>query len=198
MFDFLEYSGARTGLALGDVSGKGAPAALYAALVSGLLRSTAASEPSPADMLSAINLSLNERRIEAQYVTLAYAIWDDDQRKITVSNSGIPRPFFCRNGKIERIEATGLPLGLFEEAEYDEITVEGQSGDLFVFASDGIFDALNPQGEQLGRSLLESVLLSNCGKTAHDVVKAIFDAVSAHRQSRATFDDETVLVLKVK
>src|SRR5258708_10667926 len=97
MFDFLEDSGVRTALALGDVSGKGAPAALYAALVSGLLRSKAASEPSPAQMLSAINCSLNERKIEAQYVTLAYAIWDDKRRRITVANSGVPRPFFCRN-----------------------------------------------------------------------------------------------------
>ena len=72
MFDFLEYSGERVAFVLGDVSGKGAPAALYAALVSGLLRSTASLEPHPAQMLSAINLSLNERRIEAQYVSLAY------------------------------------------------------------------------------------------------------------------------------
>jgi sigma-B regulation protein RsbU (phosphoserine phosphatase) len=149
-------------------------------------------------MLSAINCSLNERKIEAQYVTLAYAIWDDERRRITVANSGIPRPFFCRNGKIERIEATGLPLGLFEEADYDEITVEAQSGDLFVFASDGIFDALNPQGDQFGRSLLENVLINNAAGSAHDVVKAIFDAVSTHRQHRSTFDDETVLAMKVK
>jgi sigma-B regulation protein RsbU (phosphoserine phosphatase) len=198
MFDFLEYSGVRTALALGDVSGKGAPAALYAALVSGLLRSKAAWEPSPAQMLSAINSSLNERKIDAQYVTLAYAVWDDEARRLTVANSGIPRPFFCRKGKIERIEVTGLPLGLFEEADYDEVTVDAQSGDLFVFASDGIFDALNPQGEQFGRSLLESVLLENATRSAHGIVKAIFDAVSAHRQSRSTFDDETVLAMKVK
>lgn len=198
MFDFLEYSGARVGLALGDVSGKGAPAALYAALVSGLLRSTASLEPHPAQMLSAINLSLNERKIAAQYVSLIYAIWDDDARVMTVANSGVPRPIFCHNGEIGRIETAGLPLGLFEDADYDEVTVNAHSGDVFVFVSDGIVDATNPSGEQFGRQRVEDVVQRSCALSAAGVVEAIFDAVNTHRQTQAIFDDETVLAVKVK
>jgi sigma-B regulation protein RsbU (phosphoserine phosphatase) len=198
LFDFLEYSGDRVALVLGDVSGKGAPAALYAALVSGLLRSTASLEPSPAHMLSAINLSLNERRIEAHYVSLVCAMWDDESRVMTVANSGIPRPIFCRGGKIEVIESTGLPLGLFEDADYDEVTVKAKSGDLFVFISDGILDATSPSGEQFGRKRVESIVQTNCGATAEGIVQAIFEGVNAHRQTRAIFDDETVLTVKVK
>src|SRR5437764_1895032 len=197
MFDFLEYSGDRVAFVLGDVSGKGAPAALYAALVSGLLRSTASLEPHPAQMLSAINLSLNERRIEAQYVSLAYAVWDDDSRVMTVANSGLPRPFFCRNGVISRIESTGLPLGLFEEADYDEVTINTQSGDVFVLVSDGILDALNASGEQFGPKRGEEVIQSGCRLQAKEMVQSIFDAVDTHRGTRATFDDETVLAVKV-
>ena len=197
MFDFLEYSGDRVAFVLGDVSGKGAPAALYAALVSGLLRSTASLEPHPAQMLSAINLSLNERRIEAQYVSLAYAVWDDDSRVITVANSGLPRPFFCRSNAISRIESTGLPLGLFEEAEYDEVTIHAQSGDVFVLVSDGILDALNGSGEQFGPKRVEQVIQSGCRLQAKEMVQSIFDAVDSHRGTRATFDDETVLAVKV-
>ena len=198
MFDFLEYSGERIALVLGDVSGKGAPAALYAALVSGLLRSTASLEPYPAQMLSAINLSLNERKIEAQYVSLVYAVWDDEARVITVANSGIPRPIFCRGGEISRLESTGLPLGLFEEASYDEVTVHAKSGDLFVFASDGIVDALSPTGEQFGRKRLEEVIKTNCPLSASALVQKIFDEVDLHKQTHATFDDETVLAVKVR
>jgi sigma-B regulation protein RsbU (phosphoserine phosphatase) len=73
---------------------------------------------------------------------------------MTVANSGVPRPIFCRGAKISQLESTGLPLGLFEEASYDEVTVNAQSGDLFVFVSDGIVDALNPAGEQFGRKRL--------------------------------------------
>jgi phosphoserine phosphatase RsbU/P len=198
MFDFLEYSGGRVALALGDVSGKGAPAALYAALVSGLLRSTASLEPYPAQMLAAINLSLNERRIEAQYVTLAFAVWDDEGRVMTVANSGIPKPIFCRKGKIENIESAGLPLGLFEEASYDEVTVNAESGDLFVIVSDGIVDAVNPKNEQFGRRRLEDLVQKSWQSGAKQIVDTIFETVNAHRQMQAIFDDETVLAVKVK
>ena len=112
----------RMGMVIGDVSGKGAPAAIYAALVSGILRSHAPIEPGPAEMLRAVNFSLGERRIEGQFVSLIYAVWDDDSRSLQVANSGLPRPVYCHDGKIEIIEATGLPLGLFDDAEYDEFT----------------------------------------------------------------------------
>jgi len=111
---------------IGDVSGKGAPAAIYAALVSGILRSHAPIEPAPAEMLSAVNFSLGERRIEAQYICLLYAVWDDQKRTLQVANSGLPRPLFVHDGKMETIEATGIPLGLFDEAEYDEFTFKAK------------------------------------------------------------------------
>src|SRR5437899_9384941 len=75
LYDFITYSQSRMGITIGDVSGKGAPAAIYAALVSGILRSHAPIEPAPAEMLSAINNSLGERRIEAQFVSIIYAVW---------------------------------------------------------------------------------------------------------------------------
>src|SRR5438067_5169280 len=92
LYDFIPYSMSRLGIVIGDVSGKGAPAAIYAALVSGIIRSHAPIEPAPGEMLSAVNLSLAERRIEAQFVAIIYALWDDQQRTLTVSNSGLPRP----------------------------------------------------------------------------------------------------------
>jgi sigma-B regulation protein RsbU (phosphoserine phosphatase) len=103
LYDFIPYSMSRLGIVIGDVSGKGAPAAIYAALVSGILRSHAPIEPSPAEMLSAVNLSLAERRIEAQFVSIIYAVWDDQQRMLTVANSGLPRPIYVHNGKNESI-----------------------------------------------------------------------------------------------
>ncbi len=95
LYDFVPYSLSRLGIAIGDVSGKGAPAAIYAALVSGILRSHAPIEPAPAEMLSAVNLSLAERRIAAQFVSIIYAVWDDERRTLLVANSGLPRPIYC-------------------------------------------------------------------------------------------------------
>lgn len=198
LYDFLEYSLGRQGIALGDVSGKGAPAALYAALASGIMRSTSGAEPSPAEMLAAINASLNERRLEAHYLSLLYAVWDDDHRTMQIANSGLPTPIHCRNAKTDHLQVTGLPLGLFEDAEYNETTVQAVPGDVFVFYSDGISDAGNRSGQSFGDERVDQVVAEHCNASAEEIVQAIFDAVSRHSEGVAHFDDETVVVLKVK
>ena len=197
LYDFIPYSMSRLGIAIGDVSGKGAPAAIYAALVSGILRSHAPIEPAPGEMLAAVNLSLAERRIEAQFVSIIYAVWDDQQRSLTVSNSGLPRPICIRGGKPEVIEITGLPLGLFDEAEYDELEFRMKAGDMFVFFSDGILDARNRKGELFGRGRLEKIVSESSGGSAASVVEAIFKAVAEHSAGVETFDDQTVVSIRV-
>ena len=198
LYDFIPYSMSRLGIVIGDVSGKGAPAAIYAALVSGILRSHAPIEPAPGEMLSAVNLSLAERRIEAQFVSLIYALWDDAHRTLTVSNSGLPRPIYVHNGKEQVIEATGLPLGLFDEADYDELEFRMKPGDLFVFFSDGILDARNRKGEMFGRTRVERIVADLADEPAERLVAKIFQAVAEHSAGTETFDDQTVVAIRVK
>jgi sigma-B regulation protein RsbU (phosphoserine phosphatase) len=198
LYDFLPYSLSRLGIAIGDVSGKGAPAAIYAALVSGILRSHAPIEPGPAEMLSAVNLSLAERRIAAQFVSIIYAVWDDERRTLLVANSGLPRPLYVHDGKIETIDATGLPLGLFDEADYDEMEFKAKPGDMFVFFSDGILDARNRHGHSFGSERVESIVAGCSDKSADCVVKEIFKAVTEHAAGVDAFDDQTVVAIKVK
>jgi sigma-B regulation protein RsbU (phosphoserine phosphatase) len=198
LYDFIPYSMSRIGLVIGDVSGKGAPAAIYAALVSGILRSHAPIEPAPSEMLSAVNLSLAERRIEAQFVSLIYSVWDDQHRTLTVANSGLPRPIYVHGGKNEVIEATGLPLGLFDEAEYDEFKFRMKPGDMFVFFSDGILDARNRKGEMFGRGRVEEIIKGCAEQSAGCVVESLFKAVAEHSAGVETFDDQTVVAIRVK
>src|SRR5579863_8362479 len=198
LYDFVSYSMSRTAIVIGDVSGKGAPAAIYAALVSGILRSHAPIEPGPAEMLSAVNFSLGERRIDGQFVSLIYAVWDDRNRTLKVANSGLPRPIYCHNSKIEVIEATGLPLGLFDDADYDEFTFRAKAGDMFVFFSDGILDASNKNGDLFGRDRVGDIVASNRDASADDVVKAIFKAVAEFVSGEEAFDDQTVVAIRVK
>ncbi len=198
LYDFLQYSQEQLGMVIGDVSGKGAPAAIYAALVSGILRSHAPIEPGPAEMLRAVNFSLGERRIEGQFVSLIYAVWDDRNRSLKIANSGLPRPLYCHDGKIEVIEATGLPLGLFDDAEYDEFTFQAKPGDMFVFFSDGILDARNKAGDMFGRHRTEAIIAGCVDNTPDCVVKALFKAVTEHAGGEDAFDDETVVAIKVK
>ncbi len=197
LYDFVPYSQSRIAIAIGDVSGKGAPAAIYAALVSGILRSHAPIEPGPAEMLSAVNYSLSERRIDGQFVSVIYAVWDDKERTLVVANSGLPRPVFCRNGKTQIIEATGLPLGLFDDAEYDEFTFYAKPGDVFVFFSDGILDASNSAGDMFGRTRVERIVEKMHADSVEAIVKALFDAAADHASGVETFDDQTVVAIKV-
>jgi len=198
LYDFVSYSLNRTAIVVGDVSGKGAAAAIYAALVSGILRSHAPIEPSPAEMLSAVNFSLSERRIDGQFVSLIYGVWDDDHRTLRVANSGLPRPIYCHNGKTEIIEATGLPLGLFDDAEYEEFSFAAKPGDMFVFFSDGILDARNKAGDLFGRGRLEQIIARNANLPADAVVREVFAAVAEHAAGEDAFDDQTVVVIRVK
>src|SRR5438552_4018567 len=198
LYDFVNYSLSRSAIVIGDVSGKGAPAAIYAALVSGILRSHAPIEPGPAEMQRAVNFSLGERRIEGQFVSMIYAVWDDENRSLQVANSGLPRPLFCHDGKIEIIEATGLPLGLFDDAEYDEFTFKAEPGDMFVFFSDGILDARNRAGDMFGRQKVEEIIGKSWEFSADWVVDSLFKAVAEHAAGVETFDDQTVVAIKVK
>jgi phosphoserine phosphatase RsbU/P len=198
LYDFVNYSMSRTAIVIGDVSGKGAPAAIYAALVSGILRSHAPIEPGPAEMLSAVNFSLGERRIDGQFVSLIYAVWDDRNRTLQVANSGLPRPIYCHDGKIEIIEATGLPLGLFDDADYDEFSFRAKPGDMFVFFSDGILDASNKAEELFGRERVGEIVAANPQASANEIVKLIFQAVAEHASGEEAFDDQTVVAIRVK
>src|SRR5579863_7534784 len=198
LYDFIPYSLSRLGIAIGDVSGKGAPAAIYAALVSGILRSHAPIEPGPAEMLKAVNMSLAERRIEAQFVSLIYAVWEDAHRTLLVSNSGLPRPVYVHDGKNQVIEATGLPLGLFDDANYDEFRFKMKPGDMFVFFSDGILDARDRRGQLFGRGRVEQLVLECAGKSADCVVNTLFKAAAEHSAGVESFDDQTVVAIKVK
>jgi phosphoserine phosphatase RsbU/P len=199
LYDFVPYpSSAQWGIAIGDVSGKGAPAALYAALVSGYLRSRTSTAPGAAEMMAGINASLYGRRIDAQYVSMIYATWDDDLRQLRIANSGMPRPVYCKRGKVQRIEVAGLPMGLFPKSGYDEFTFEPEPGDVFVFFSDGMVDAANTAGEMFGREGLEKIVTQHYREGAEELVEALFDAVTRHTAGATQFDDQTVVVVKVK
>jgi sigma-B regulation protein RsbU (phosphoserine phosphatase) len=204
VYDFLDYGPGRTALAIGDVSGKAAPAALYAALVSGILRSLAPQHLSPAAMLAALNDQLQERKLDSQYVTMLMAVWDDSNRTLQIANAGSVQPVFVaanpdrtKPPTVRTIQAEGFPLGLFPNAEYEEFTFSTQPCDLIVFFSDGIVDAVNATGEMFGDERLTALLESQHQPTAQSTVDAILNAVSSFQDGTEHFDDETVVVIRV-
>ena len=198
----------RTLIALGDVSGKAAPAALYAALVSGLLRSLAPRRLLPAQLLTTLNAQLQERRLDAQYVTMLMALWCDRTRTLCVANAGSVQPMVVtrhRGGSmtdgigVEIVAVEGFPLGLFPVAIYEETVLQLAQGDLVLLYSDGILDAENSHGEQFGADRLRLLMKHHPTATdsAQSAVDAILEAVKTHQSGTEHSDDETLIVLRV-
>jgi sigma-B regulation protein RsbU (phosphoserine phosphatase) len=198
LYDFIEYGPNQTAIVMGDVSGKAAPAALFAALVSGIMRSAASQTPSPAGMLALLNDALQERRLDSQYVVMLFALWNDENITLQLANSGAVQPLFCRSGESVPIRAEGFPLGLFPNVTYEEFNVATQPGDIIVFVSDGILDAENEKGEMYGEERLVGFLCSLRGKPASEIASAILADVTEFQGNQDRFDDETIIVLRVK
>jgi len=198
LYDFVDYGPGRTAIVLGDVSGKAAPAALFAALASGIMRSAALQRPEPAQMLAILNDAVGERRLESQYVTMLFSIWNDESRTLQVANSGAVQPVFCRGGQSNTVLTEGFPLGLFPNVAYDEFTEHVESGDAIVFVSDGILDAQNAREEMYGAERLGQVLCGHSGKPATEIADAILADVARFQGGQERFDDETIIVLRVR
>ena len=198
LYDFVDYGPGRTAIVLGDVSGKAAPAALFAALASGIMRSAAQQRPEPARMLALLNDALQERKLESQYVTMLFALWNDESRTLQVANSGAVQPVFCRQGQSATVQAEGFPLGLFPNVIYDELRVATEPGDAIVFVSDGILDAENAQGEMYGHDRLAGLLCSQRDHSAQQIADTILADVTRFQGEQERFDDETIIVLKVR
>jgi len=198
LYDFVDYGPGRTAIVLGDVSGKAAPAALFAALVSGIMRAAAAQQPEPAAMLALLNDAMQERKLESQYVTMLFAVWNDESRTLTVANSGAVQPVFCRAGNSVTVKAEGFPLGLFPDVTYEELNVATQPGDAIVFVSDGILDAENEKEEMYGEDRLAGLLCANRDLPALEIADAILEDVARFQGAKDRFDDETIIVLRVR
>jgi sigma-B regulation protein RsbU (phosphoserine phosphatase) len=198
LYDFVDYGPNRTAIVLGDVSGKAAPAALFAALVSGIMRSAALQLPEPAQMLAKLNDALQERKLESQYVSMLFAVWNDEDRTLLVANSGAVQPILCRTGESLTVRAEGFPLGLFPDVAYDEVNLAAQPGDAIVFVSDGILDAENAQGEMYGHDRLAALLCIHRDQPAQEIADAILAGVASFQGAQDRFDDETIIVLRVR
>ena len=199
LYDFLDYGPNRTAIVLGDVSGKAAPAALFAALVSGIMRAAAAQQPEPAAMLALLNDALQERKLDSQYVTMLFALWNDEnQTQLQVANSGAIQPVVCRAGQSLPVRAEGFPLGMFPDVTYEEFSVATQPGDAIVFISDGILDAENDKEEMYGEDRLAGLLCESREFPAAEIAETILADVTRFQGGKDRFDDETIIVLRVR
>jgi len=210
LYDFVVPDSQSLVVAVGDISGKGVPAALYSAFAGELVRSRTfrrrytTERTSPAGVLASMNTILYERQLEEYYCTLCYALFDFRRRTVTMSNSGLPYPIrWARasegsaEGQASQIEVAGVPLGSFPGSSYDEITLSLQEGDLFVFCSDGVSETHDLIGREFGNARLLKVIDQTAGKPAREVVDAVTSAVLEFRGEAPPHDDMTVVAIRI-
>jgi sigma-B regulation protein RsbU (phosphoserine phosphatase) len=202
-YDYLSAEPYTLVVAVGAVSGKGVPAALYSAFASELVRSRTyrrrytSERTNPSAVLAAMNTILHERRLEEYYCTLCYASFDLRRRVVTLANSGLPYPLRATAGTTAQVELPGVPLGALGGTTYDEIAFPLHAGDLIVFCSDGVFEAEDPSGQEFGAERLIDVVSRARGGHAKSVVDAIFAAMEEFRRDAVQNDDMTAVAVRM-
>ncbi len=202
-YDFLAPEPHSLVIAVGDVSGKGVPAALYSAFAGELVRSRTfrrrytSDRSSPAGVLASMNTILHERQLEPYYCTLCYALFDFKRRTVVLANSGLPYPVRCSGETATQIVLPGVPLGSFGGSAYDEVSYDLTAGDVILFCSDGVFEANDARGREFGVERLSQVVLDARTQPARSIVEEVFTAVADFRGEARAKDDMTVVAIKI-
>ncbi len=202
-YDFLMPDANTLVVAVGDVSGKGIPAALYGTFAGELVRSRTfrrrflPERSDPASVLASINTILRERRLEEYYCTLCYALFDLKRRTVTLANSGLPYPLHLHGGKASAIELAGVPLGSLDHTAYEQRQLALHAGDLFIFYTDGVVEALNERGQEFSLPRLQALVEERQKKPAQRLVEEVFAAIDEFRGAAPRADDMTLVVVKV-
>ncbi len=203
LHDFLSPESNSLVVAVGDVSGKGAPAALYSVFAAELVRSRTFRRRymperfSPAGVLMSINTILYERQLEGYYCTMCYAYFDLKRRTLTMANSGLPYTLRSTAEGCRPIELPGLPLGSFPGVSYDQVVLELSPGDVFVFCTDGIYETFNAAEEEFGADRVAEIVQTHRSEPAASIVQSIVDAVEGFRGDAPQGDDMTVVVVRI-
>ncbi len=203
LYDFLAPEPNSLVVAVGDVSGKGVPAALYSAFAGELIRSRtfrrryAPERFGPSGVLASTNTILHQRQLEEYYCTLCYSVFDLKRRTVTMANSGLPYPIRCSGDSVSQIELPGVPLGSFAGSTYEEVAFDLVAGDLFVFCTDGVVEANDALGREFGAERLLDVVGGARSKSTREIVDAICAAVHEFRGETPPNDDMTVVALKI-
>jgi serine phosphatase RsbU (regulator of sigma subunit) len=194
-FDYFELLPGRFGIAVGDVAGKGPPAALLTAVLQGILAAHVYRGETPAVTIKRVNESLVRRAVESRFATMLYAVVSIDGR-LTYCNAGHNAPILIGRRKLLRLETGGPIIGAFSDAIFDEETLQLDSGDTLVAFSDGVSEAFNPSQDEFGDERLLSCVQSNLALPPSSLVKSLLAAMEEFVAGAPQNDDVTVLILR--
>jgi sigma-B regulation protein RsbU (phosphoserine phosphatase) len=183
---------------IGDVSGKGIPAAMFMAVTTTLLRVATLDRNQPEDILMCLNDALMAQNPRNMFVTLCCAVFRPRKGKVTIASAGHPSPVLLRPGQPPSLPATasGMVAGIQRGTQIPSQSFDLKAGDTFVFYTDGVTEAFNPAGVQFGEKRLLEQLAKAPGKTAAETVAGVLRAVRAHAGDRPQSDDITILAVR--
>jgi sigma-B regulation protein RsbU (phosphoserine phosphatase) len=196
-YDILPLDDGRLVITLGDVAGKGSPAALLMALLLAMLRTLVDEKLEPADLITRLNVQVCRHAPGTRFITLFYAVFDPRTGSLTYVSAGHMPPLLLRgDGNCERLTDGGISLGMFEHSTYTTGHVVIQPEDLFAVYSDGITEAESPKGEPFDEIGLETALKANRHESLSAVGAAVVHAVERHTDEHKFVDDLTILLLR--
>lgn len=194
-YDYVDLPTGAFGFALGDVAGKGPPAALLSAMMQGIFAAQAAASDTPCQTIARVNLALFKRGIESRFVTLMYGSLEPDGR-LTYCNAGHNPPLVVGKGGVRRLEVGGPIVGLFEHAVFQEETVVLAPNDWLIVFSDGVSEAMSASGDEYGEERILAVVDRETSLAPADLLQAIFADVRTFTKGAPQSDDITALVLR--
>ena len=197
--DFLDYfslTDETVGVYLGDVCGKGLPAALYAALAVGTLRGVHKTGQSPASVLATLNRRLTIRGIPRRYVTMQYALCDPRSGAMQMASAGMSGPLHVSRSGCHELQLSGLPPGMFPNTSYETHTLQLQPGDSVVFFSDGIVEAQDISGDFFGMERLMELCAAQGRANSAQLLERIFGAVQNFAHGREQHDDMAIALFQ--
>jgi serine phosphatase RsbU (regulator of sigma subunit) len=189
--DYFELADKTIGLYVGDVSGKGLPAALYAALAVGTLRGVHKTGTSPSDVLATLNRRLVLRGLPRRYVALQYALFDPCSHQLQIASAGMHGPFHFSTAGCCMLSLSGIPPGLFEGTSYESVTTHLRPGDSMFFCTDGLTEAFDRDGELFGIERMQDLCSAERSAPPTEVLGRIFTAVKRFARGREQSDDMT-------
>ncbi len=197
-FDFFDLPDGRTAVVIADVSGKGVPAALFMVLSRTLTRATAPDGAGPADCVAKVNRLLAAENPETMFVTLFYGVIDPLTGQMTYTNAGHNAPYIVApDGTAKPLAPAGGPaLGVFEDVEYAEATVDLGADDALILFTDGVTEAMDPNDQEYGEPRLEALLVAATDAAPAQIIKMIEDDVASFADGAPQADDLTMMVIR--
>ena len=196
-YDVIELEDGQLAITIGDVSGKGAPAAILMANVQAAVRALAESGIPPSQLVGRVNTLVHGYTEDSVFVTFFYAVLNTRTQKVTYVNAGHNPPCVLRaGGTREYLDKGGLVIGVMPGIEYEEGTVSLGTGDDLVLYTDGVTEAMNGDEEMFGEERLEELLVAHRHKSARDIEEHVYTEIRDFAAGAAQADDLTMVVVK--